>query len=171
MVLYSGASKSWNNGDELLKKFIGGSPDGEIEMGAETQSGHGGLRLSMQARRRLEFAEELSEWHIWRVQSGVVKQKWWSKFWLHRSGDQWKLEHRADASTSGRNGRIGYDYISVNIQLEWDISRIPDQGARQDKQSGIEAQEDSCKAMGNRSGKSPEVVITRKRRPERRIGQ
>jgi len=61
MVLYSGASKSWNNGDELLKKFIGGSPDGEIEMGAETQSGHGGLRLSMQARRRLEFAEELSE--------------------------------------------------------------------------------------------------------------
>jgi len=34
----------------------------------------------------------------------------------------------------------------------------------------MEAQEDSCKARGNRSGKSPEVVITRKRRPERRIG-
>ena len=31
MVLDSGASKSWNNGDELLKKFIGGSPDGEID--------------------------------------------------------------------------------------------------------------------------------------------
>jgi len=61
MVLYSSASKSWNNGDELLKKFIGGSPDGGIEMGAETWSGHGGPRLSMQARRRLEFAEELSE--------------------------------------------------------------------------------------------------------------
>ena len=61
MVLYSGASKLWNNGDELLKKFIGGDPDGEIEMGAETRSGHGGPRLSMEARRRLEFAEELSE--------------------------------------------------------------------------------------------------------------
>jgi len=51
------------------------------------------------------------------------------------------------------------------------ISRIPDQRVRQDKQSGMEAQEDSCKARGNRSEKSPEVVITRKRRPERRIGQ
>jgi len=61
MVLYSGASKSWNNGDELLQKFIGGGPDGGIEMGAETWSGHGGPRLSIQARRRLEFAEELSE--------------------------------------------------------------------------------------------------------------
>jgi len=61
MVLYSGASKSWNNRDELLKKFIGGGPDGEIEMGAETWSGHRGPRLSMEARRRLEFAEELSE--------------------------------------------------------------------------------------------------------------
>jgi len=61
VVLYSGASKLWNNGDELLKKFIGGDPDGEIEMGAETRSGHGGPRLSMEARRRLEFAEELSE--------------------------------------------------------------------------------------------------------------
>jgi len=61
VVLDSGASKLWNNGDELLKKFIGGDPDGEIEMGAETRSGHGGPRLSMEARRRLEFAEELSE--------------------------------------------------------------------------------------------------------------
>jgi len=34
----------------------------------------------------------------------------------------------------------------------------------------MEAQEDSCKARGNRSGKSPEVVITWKHRPERRIG-
>jgi len=60
-VLYSGASKLWNNGDKLLKKFIGSDPDGEIEMGAKTRSGHGGPRLSMEARRRLEFAEELSE--------------------------------------------------------------------------------------------------------------
>ena len=29
-------SKSWNNGDELLKKSIGDSLDGEIEMGAKT---------------------------------------------------------------------------------------------------------------------------------------
>jgi len=50
------------------------------------------------------------------------------------------------------------------------ISRIPDQRARQDKRSGMEAQ-DSCKARGNKSGKSLEVVITRKRRPERRTGQ
>jgi len=61
MVLDSGASKPWNNRDELLKKFIGGGPDGGIEMGTETRSGHGGPRLSMQAWRRLEFAEELSE--------------------------------------------------------------------------------------------------------------
>jgi len=61
MVLDSGTSKPWNNGDELLKKFIGDSLDGEIEMGVETQSGHGGPRLSMEARWRLEFAEELSE--------------------------------------------------------------------------------------------------------------
>jgi len=61
MVLDSGASKLWNNGDELLKKFIGGDLDGEMEMGAETRSGHGGPRLSMEARWRLEFAEELSE--------------------------------------------------------------------------------------------------------------
>ena len=61
MVLDSGASKSWNNGDELLKKFIGSDPDSEIEMGVETQSRHGGPRLSMEAWRRLEFAEELSE--------------------------------------------------------------------------------------------------------------
>jgi len=50
------------------------------------------------------------------------------------------------------------------------ISRIPDQRARQDKWSGMEAQ-DLCKARGNKSGKSPEIVITRKRRPERRTGQ
>jgi len=51
------------------------------------------------------------------------------------------------------------------------ISQIPDQRARQDKQSGMEAQEDSCKARENKSGKSLEVVITQKRRPEWRIGQ
>jgi len=45
----------------FLKKFIGGDPDGEIEMGAETRSRHGGPRLSIEAWRRLEFAEELSE--------------------------------------------------------------------------------------------------------------
>jgi len=45
----SGASKSWNNRDELLKKFCGDSPDGRIEMGMETQSGHGDPRLSMKA--------------------------------------------------------------------------------------------------------------------------
>jgi len=61
MVLDSGACKSWNNRDELLKKFIGSDLDGEIEVGAETWSGHGGPRLSMEARWRLEFAEELSE--------------------------------------------------------------------------------------------------------------
>ena len=54
-------SKPWNNGDELLKKFIGGGPDGGIEMGAETRSRHGDPRLSMQAQRRLEFTEELLE--------------------------------------------------------------------------------------------------------------
>jgi len=57
----SGVSITWNNGNKLLKKFIGGSPDGEIEVGAETQSGHRGPRLSMEAQWRLEFAEELSE--------------------------------------------------------------------------------------------------------------
>jgi len=61
MVLDSGASKPWNNRDELLKKFIGDGPDGGTEMGAETQSGHEGPRLSVEARQRLEFAEELSE--------------------------------------------------------------------------------------------------------------
>jgi len=49
------------NGNELLKKFIGDGLDGEIKMGAETRSGHGGPRLSMEAWQRLEFAEELSE--------------------------------------------------------------------------------------------------------------
>ena len=38
-----------------MKKFIGDDPDGEIEVGAETRSGHGGPRLSMEAQRRLEF--------------------------------------------------------------------------------------------------------------------
>ena len=61
MVLDSSASKPWNNGDELFEKFIGGDPDGEIEMGAETWSRHGGPRLSIEAWRRLEFTEELSE--------------------------------------------------------------------------------------------------------------
>jgi len=54
-------SKPWNNKDELLKKFIGNSPDGEIEMGVETQSRHGGPRLSMEAWPRLGFAEKLLE--------------------------------------------------------------------------------------------------------------
>jgi len=61
MVLDSSASKLWNNGDKLLKKFIDGGLDGEIEIGAETRSGHRGPRLSMEAWQRLEFAEELSE--------------------------------------------------------------------------------------------------------------
>jgi len=50
MVLDSGASKPWNNGDKLLKKFIGGGLDSKIEMGVETQSGHRGPRLSMEAQ-------------------------------------------------------------------------------------------------------------------------
>ena len=29
-------SKSWNNRDKLLKKFVGSDPDGEREMGTET---------------------------------------------------------------------------------------------------------------------------------------
>jgi len=41
MVLGSGASKPWYNRDKLLEKFIGNGPDSEIEMGAETWSGHG----------------------------------------------------------------------------------------------------------------------------------
>ena len=44
-----------------MKKFIDNGPDGEIEMGTETRSGHGGPRLSMEAQQRLEFAEGLSE--------------------------------------------------------------------------------------------------------------
>jgi len=47
--------KSWNNGDKLLKKFIGSGPDSETEVGAETQSGHRGPRMSMEARRRLNL--------------------------------------------------------------------------------------------------------------------
>jgi len=31
MVLDSSMSKLWNNGDELLKKFIGDGPDGKID--------------------------------------------------------------------------------------------------------------------------------------------
>jgi len=61
MVLDSGTSKLWNNGDKLLKKFIGSGPDGVIGMGADTQSRHGSPRLSMEARQRLEFAEDLLE--------------------------------------------------------------------------------------------------------------
>jgi len=61
VVLDSGASKPWNNGDELIQKFIGDGPDGGTEMGAETQSRHRDPRLSIEAWRRLEFAEELSE--------------------------------------------------------------------------------------------------------------
>jgi len=61
VVLDSGTSKLWNNGDKLLKKFIGGDLDGDIEMGTETWSGYRGPRLSMEAWRRLEFAEELLE--------------------------------------------------------------------------------------------------------------
>jgi len=40
---------------------IGSSPDGKIEVGTKTWSKHKGPRLSMEARRRLEFAKELSE--------------------------------------------------------------------------------------------------------------
>ena len=61
MALDSSVNKPWNNKDELLKKFIGDGPDGEIKMGVETQSRHRGPRLSMEAQRRLEFVEELSE--------------------------------------------------------------------------------------------------------------
>jgi len=61
MVLDSGTCKSWNNENELLKKFIGGNPDGDIGIGAEIWSGHGGPRLSMEGQWRLEFAEELLE--------------------------------------------------------------------------------------------------------------
>jgi len=61
VVLDSGVSNLWNNGDELLEKFIGGNLDGETEMGTETRSGHKGPRLSIEAWRGLEFAEELSE--------------------------------------------------------------------------------------------------------------
>jgi len=45
----------------FLKKFCGNGLDSGTEMGAETRSGHRGPRLSMEARQRLEFAEELSE--------------------------------------------------------------------------------------------------------------
>jgi len=61
MVLDSSASKPWNNRDKLLKKSISSGLDGRTEMSAETQSRHRGPRLSMEARQRLEFAEELLE--------------------------------------------------------------------------------------------------------------
>jgi len=57
----SSVSKSWNNRDKLLKKFIGGGLDGEIEVGVKTQSRHGGPRLNIKAWWRLEFAKELLE--------------------------------------------------------------------------------------------------------------
>ena len=50
MVLGSGVSNSWNNRDKLLKKFCGNGLNGGIEMDVETWSGHGGPRLSMEAR-------------------------------------------------------------------------------------------------------------------------
>jgi len=61
MVLDSGASNPWNNEDKLLKKSIGDGLDCGTEIGVETRSGHRDPRLSMEARQRLEFAEELSE--------------------------------------------------------------------------------------------------------------
>jgi len=57
MAIDFGVSKSWNNGNKLLQKFISGDPDSEIEMGIKTQ----GPRLSIEAWQRLEFAEDLSE--------------------------------------------------------------------------------------------------------------
>jgi len=59
MVLNSSASKPWNSRDKLMKEFIGNSPNGGIEMGAETQSKHRGPRLSMEARQRLEICREV----------------------------------------------------------------------------------------------------------------
>ena len=44
-----------------MKKSIGNGLDGEIEIGAETQSRHRGPRLSIEAWWKLEFIEELSE--------------------------------------------------------------------------------------------------------------
>ena len=38
-----------------MKKFIGGGPDGETEVGTETQIGHRGLRMSMEAHWRLNL--------------------------------------------------------------------------------------------------------------------
>ena len=61
MAIDSSANNLWNNKDKLLKKFIGCGPDGEIEIGAETQSRHRGPRLSIEAWWKLEFIEELSE--------------------------------------------------------------------------------------------------------------
>jgi len=55
LVLGSGTCKLWNNRDKLLKKFIGGGPDGETEVGAETRIGHRGPRMSMEAHRRLNL--------------------------------------------------------------------------------------------------------------------
>jgi len=66
------------------------------------------------------------------------------------TNESWR--HWTDASTSGRFGRIGYDFIQSINGSEWNISRIPDQSARQDKRSGMEAQ-DSCKARGKQEWK------------------
>jgi len=79
MAMNSGTSKFWNNRDKLLKKFIGGSPNGEIEMGVETQSGHEGPKLSMEAQRRLEFVEELlkciTNGHLLFVMDALILQR------------------------------------------------------------------------------------------------
>jgi len=55
MVLNSSVSKLWNSRDKLLKEFIGNSLNSRIEIDAETWSEHGGPRLSMEARQRLEI--------------------------------------------------------------------------------------------------------------------
>jgi len=49
MAMDSRISKSWNNEDKLLHKFIGSNLDSEIKMGMKTQSGHKGLKLSIEA--------------------------------------------------------------------------------------------------------------------------
>ena len=46
----SSISKSWNNRDKLLKKFIGSDLDDEIEIGAEAWSRHRDPRLSIKAQ-------------------------------------------------------------------------------------------------------------------------
>ena len=63
-------------------------------------------------------------------------------------------------STSDRFSRIGCDYILVNQQVgvRYIIDPRPRSKTGQAEWHG--SPEDSCKARGNRSGKSPEVVIT-----------